>query len=252
MAFGQHVTIDLALQSALRQSQLHVWEGSHCAVTGPVWFEPPFAPMRGIRAIGPCDFGAFSYSYSPLTGVARVGRYCSFADEIQFGPVEHPTDWISTSSFTYDATFIWKTFRELTASSFEPLERHSERPPIIIGNDVWIGTGAYVRAGVSIGDGAIVGARSVVTKDIPPYTVVAGNPARPLKLRFPEHLVEAVRESQWWKYAYTDFSGLPLSDPAAFVERLTERAVEGSITPYAPPKTDLATLLSHLNENRSG
>lgn len=71
---------------------------------------------------------------------------------------------------------------------------------INIGNDVWIGYEAVVLAGVTIGDGAIIGTRAVVTKDVPPYTIVGGVPAKPVKKRFPEEVISALLEIQWWKW----------------------------------------------------
>ena len=71
---------------------------------------------------------------------------------------------------------------------------------IIIGNDVWIGFEAVILAGVTIGDGAIIGARAVVTKDVPPYTIVGGVPAKPIKKRFDEEMIELLLEIQWWNF----------------------------------------------------
>ena len=71
---------------------------------------------------------------------------------------------------------------------------------IVIGNDVWIGYEAVIMAGVTIGDGAIIGARAVVTKDVPPYTVAGGIPAKPIKKRYPEETIAALSELKWWDW----------------------------------------------------
>ena len=71
---------------------------------------------------------------------------------------------------------------------------------IVIGNDVWIGYEAVILSGVTIGDGAVIGARAVVTKDVPPYTIVGGVPAKPIRMRFPEEVVAALQKLQWWNW----------------------------------------------------
>ena len=72
---------------------------------------------------------------------------------------------------------------------------------IVIGNDVWIGFEAVILSGVTIGDGAIIGARAVVTKDVPPYTIVGGVPARPIRKRFSEEVISKLSELQWWNWS---------------------------------------------------
>lgn len=71
---------------------------------------------------------------------------------------------------------------------------------IIIGNDVWIGYETLIMSGVTIGDGAIIGARAVVTKDVPPYTIVAGVPAKPIRRRFHDEVIETLQSAQWWNW----------------------------------------------------
>ena len=75
-----------------------------------------------------------------------------------------------------------------------------KRPPTVIGNDVWIGYEAVIMAGVTIGDGAVIGARAVVTKDVPPYTIVGGVPAKPIRRRFPEDVISDLLKIRWWDW----------------------------------------------------
>lgn len=121
---------------------------------------------------------------------SRIGKYCSIANHVFIGGAEHPIDWIGTSPAFYKGRDSIKL----------KLSEH-ERPTAkmtYIGNDVWIGYRACIKAGVTIGDGAIIGMGAVVTKDIPPYAIVGGNPAKIIKFRFSDDLINDLLESQWW------------------------------------------------------
>ena len=118
-----------------------------------------------------------------------IGKYCSIADGVTFilGG-EHRSDWISTYPFS-------EFFGEGKAIEGHP----ASKGDIVIGNDVWIGQNASILSGVKIGDGAIVGAYSVVSKDVAAYTIVAGNPARTIRTRFDEKSITALLEACWWE-----------------------------------------------------
>lgn len=119
-----------------------------------------------------------------------IGAYCSIADGVQiFLGGEHRTDWVST----YPFSVFWPSARTISGHP-------ASKGCVIIGNDVWIGTEAVILSGVTIGDGAVIGARSVVTRDVPPYAVVAGNPARLVKRRFDEETVSKLLEIKWWEW----------------------------------------------------
>jgi len=239
------IQVDTGLRARLRQHQIHILENSLCTFGDATLAEPPFAPMMGVSLAEPASFGAFSYSYSPLVGVCELGRYCSIADHVSFAATEHPTDRVSTSSFSYDPGYIWRTFAQSRNSSFAPTPVPAALRPggIRIGHDVWIGTRAYVRAGISIGTGAIIGAHAVVTRDVPPFAVVVGNPGRVVRYRFERDVSDALLASKWWRYAYTDFGGLNLEDPLDFAASLQALEEQGSIEPYSPDPLELATLL---------
>lgn len=186
-------------------------------VAGPVILEPPLELSGGLDGNAGVEIGAFTYSWSKITGsVTSIGRYCSIAREVIFGALEHPVDWLSTSSFTYQSDWMWGRFAEEHGREHEAIQRTPEEltPPIRIGNDVWIGVGAYIRGGVVLGDGCIIGAKAVVTRDVPPYAVVVGNPGRIAKYRFDPELIAELLASRWWDYAFPAFSGPSLRDRA--------------------------------------
>jgi len=119
-----------------------------------------------------------------------IGSFCSLASRVTIGGVAHPIDFVSTSP----------AFLSHKDSIKQKFAHHSYLPTIrtMIGNDVWIGEGAYIKAGVSVGHGAIVGMGSVVTKDVAPYAIVAGNPARLIRMRFDQETVDALLAMAWW------------------------------------------------------
>ncbi|GGC69265.1 CatB-related O-acetyltransferase [Chelatococcus reniformis] len=140
------------------------------------------------------QIGAYSYGRPkvrfPESGAnLSIGRYCSIADkvEILLGG-NHRTDWIST--------FPFPAFPAVWPGSAG--EHHASGGDVAIGSDVWLGSGAMIMSGVTVGHGAVVAARAVVTKDVPPYAIVGGNPAKLIRLRFDEAAVAALLASTWW------------------------------------------------------
>lgn len=143
-------------------------------------------------------FGAHSYG-SPTLYQSKndssysVGKFCSIADNVIFMlGSNHRTNWIST----YPFMAFPHHFPEAKDISGHPYSKG----PIIIGNDVWIGSSVTILSGVTIGDGAIIGARSVVAKNVPPYTIVVGNPARVVKLRFSPEQIAKLLLLKWWNW----------------------------------------------------
>lgn len=122
---------------------------------------------------------------------AVIGSYCSIAPgvEIITGGI-HPTDWVSTYPFRIQ----WKMAGALQDGM------PASRGDVIIGNDVWIGSEAFILSGVTIGHGSVIAARSVVTKDVPPYAMVGGTPAKVLKFRFSPETIEKLLAIQWWNW----------------------------------------------------
>lgn len=135
--------------------------------------------------------GYGSYTWARMARV-KVGRFCSIGRAEIGGQGKHPTKWLSTHPAFYSAgRESGVTFASETVFDGEP-------DAVCVGNDVWIGHGAVVMEGCNIGDGAIVAAGSLVTKDVAPYAIVAGVPARALRSRFTDDVVELLLDWKWW------------------------------------------------------
>lgn len=145
--------------------------------------------------------GAFSYiSEGSVVWHAQVGNYVSIARECLLGMAGHPTDWLSPSPVGY-----MNFFRE-HSPDFVPQSRFGFFPQLTrIDHSAWIGARVIVPGNkpLCIGRGAVVAAGSVVTKDVPPYAIVAGNPARLIRMRFEDHIIQTIERSLWWEYDVT-------------------------------------------------
>ncbi len=206
---------------------------------------------RGIDTAQFLKVGSFSYSISPISNsVLSIGRYCSFASFIKFGEMEHPTQWLSSSSFTYDANFpIWKNYTAAQESDFQTahIDMEQRHRGITIGNDVWIGARAYIRGGVTIGHGAIIGSDAVVTKDVEPYGIVVGNPGIMKKKRFDDKTIERLLKLGWWDYDYTDFAGIEFKNIDQAIDQLQDRIASGQIQRYDDAFVTFEEFLTELS-----
>lgn len=150
-----------------------------------------------------CDIGEYSYiqADSKLSNT-KVGKFCSIADNVRTGIGSHPTNMVSTfSSFYYDTTnelkysfYSGKPLVEL----FKKSKDGGGKFIVTIGNDVWVGSHALILDGVTIGDGAIIAAGAVVTKNVEPYAIYGGVPARLIRYRFPSDIAKTLIEDAWW------------------------------------------------------
>ena len=167
------------------------------------------------------SIGSFSYSHSSLNPYLKIGRYCSISWGLAVTGPRHPVEWLTTSNITFDriAPNIRAFHEDHGDGEFRTGDpRAKEAPYPVIGNDVWIGQGVTLNRGISVGDGAIIAANSTVTKDVPPYTIVGGNPARIIKMRFPSRLSDSLLDTAWWQFSPEHFAHQDLSAPEAMVE----------------------------------
>ncbi|MBL8481029.1 MAG: hypothetical protein JNJ60_02450 [Rhodocyclaceae bacterium] len=195
--------------NVLHGHQVQAWNvGRHVKIGSKV------IVRRGVEIGSDVVIGDYSYVSGPRTYVesARIGKFCSIARQTVIGVGNHDHTLASTHPFFFSPEFgnIVTTRREST-----------QRAAPVIGNDVWIAVNAVVMRGVTIGHGAVVAANAVVTRDVPPYAIVGGAPARHLKDRFPPDIVADLLRIQWWDWtedqlqAHADL----FFDTEAFVRR---------------------------------
>lgn len=155
-------------------------------------FEAPIILSR--TTVKNSTIGAYTYcSLGTTVCDAEIGRYCSIGELVYIGLGSHRTGAITTSPALGSSFFDWHSELRLSreTSSFSPVR---------VGHDVWIGTGSIVMGGLTVGNGAVIGAGSVVTKDVAPYTIVAGTPAKAIKQRFPDPVIDRLLQIQPWNY----------------------------------------------------
>lgn len=153
------------------------------------------AIVRAGTEVGPdVVLGDYSYISGPRSYVeaARIGKFCSIARQVTIGPGDHDLAGVSTHPFRLSPAYGG------FVDTVVPLK---QKAPPVIGNDVWIGMNAIVMRGVTVGDGAIVAANSVVTRDVPPYAIVGGSPAKLIRYRFPKEIITALVDVQWWDWS---------------------------------------------------
>lgn len=158
-------------------------------------------------------------------GEVIIGKFCSIAIGVSIVAANHNIKFVSSYPFKTIWNDQWRPLEEVSD--------HTSKGKTIIGNDVWIGKAAFIMNGVTIGDGAVIGAGSVVTKDVPPYAVIGGNPARLLKLRFEPHIINKLLQIKWWDWdeeKIDDFLPLIMSEN---IKIFIQKAEEASIIPRA-------------------
>lgn len=159
--------------------------------------------------------GRYTYISANASAIhTKIGDFCSVASGVAIGGGSHDITAVSTSPvFSKGRNIFNKNF---ASAEYDPYKE------TVIGNDVWIGNRAIILQGVTVGNGAVIGAGSVVTKDVPPYTVVAGNPAREIKKRFDEETIDKLLKLEWWNMTDAEFLkyGEFFTSPEKLIEQI--------------------------------
>jgi len=161
-----------------------------CILTGDIILNDDIVIEKECVLKGKIHIASDLGKRNVLIGDIKIGKYCALADDIKFYGVNHDTS---------KATMQMKLYKEVTGFDLEMIAE-----PIIVGSDVWIGTNTIILPGVKVGNGAVIGAGSIVTKDVKPYEVVAGNPAKHIKWRFNKSVRKKLLKLQWWKLEKAD------------------------------------------------
>ena len=160
------------------------------------------------------SFEKYSFcGYDCQINNSDIGSFCSIADNVIIGPSSHPYNWVGGSPVFYSG-------RDSVKAKFSEFDR--EKPlRTVIGSDVWIGINSMIKSGVKIGHGSIIGMGSVVTKDIEPYTIVGGCPAKIIKKRFNDDIISGLLESKWWELKESDLKKLAvhIKEPILFLKK---------------------------------
>ena len=187
------------------------------------------------------NMGAFSYTNSVLDHGVTIGRYCSIGKMLKIFGAEDFPDWISTSP-----QFYKKDFNSLEdISSISHIERNKNN--VIIGNDVWIGDNVTLKQNIKIGNGAIIAANAVVTKDVPDFAIVGGVPAKLIRYRFSPEIFDKINQLQWWQFDIQDLKGLKADNPVEFLNDLEIKINKGLLKKYIP---SLITCENIMNFNQ--
>jgi phosphonate metabolism protein (transferase hexapeptide repeat family) len=162
--------------------------------------------VLGDTAIEYTELGDYSYlGPGCMVADAEIGKFCAIAAQVRIGAPNHPLDRPSQHRFTYCPEY-YTADAERDHAFFR--ERRADR--VVIGNDVWIGHAVIVMPGVTVGDGAVLAAGAVVTRDVAPYTIVGGVPAKQIRERFNRDIAAQLTAIAWWNWpAETIFQRLP-------------------------------------------
>lgn len=199
------------------------------------------APIRTQGGRIQClSIGAFSYfnDNTYIRAVKKIGRFCAIGPNVQLGLPEHSVKSLSPHIIFPNQDSKWTAGFTKYANENSEIEVISKKqneelkkPMIEIGNDVWLGANAIVMRGVKIGNGAVIAAGAVVTRDVSPYEIVGGIPAKHIKFRFNNKIVKKLEDLQWWDYGPDIMKNIDITNPKSAVIEL-ERRIESSPKNY--------------------
>lgn len=166
--------------------------------------------------------GSFSYKWSSLNLNTFIGRYCSIGGHVKIMSSRHPYEYASSSPFSYSSINIFSTFLMDHATEYKLVsnDKGVAHLKTIIEDDVWIGDNVIIAPGIIIGRGSVVATGSIVTKDVKPYSIVGGVPAKIIKFRFSEEIIALLEDSEWWQYEFDVFNGYDIKNQIYLPKKL--------------------------------
>ena len=176
--------------------------------------------------------GAFSYFNDNIyiRATKSIGRFCAFGPNVQIGLPEHSVRSLSPSIIFCNSDSNWANgFSDYSVDNgalekvINGQNKELNRPMIEIGNDVWVGANAIIMRGVRIGDGAVIAAGAVVTKDVLPYEIVGGVPAKHIRFKFPKKIINELNSLKWWEYGPSIIKGIDITDVKSAIPILEKR-----------------------------
>ncbi|MDW4528388.1 CatB-related O-acetyltransferase [Rossellomorea marisflavi] len=207
--------------------KLGLWvnDVENIAEKGKLYIEPPVRILN--TEIRNAKIGAYTFMRGGyVQNVRSIGRFCSIAKGLTIGLGEHPTEYLSSHPFQYESVFpFWKESERFEGT----VEKKQMKSSPVIGNDVWIGANVTILRGVTIGDGAVVAAGAIVNKDVKPYEIVGGVPAKHIKFRFDDDQIEKLLEIKWWDYTLESLNGVNFSNIDEAIKELEKRMEEGKL-----------------------
>lgn len=187
-----------------------------------LYVEPPVRLLDTV--VKNAKIGAYTYMRGGyVQNVRSIGRFCSIAKGITIGLGEHPISYLSSHPFQYENVFpFWNESKRFISQ----VEKEKMKSSPIIGNDVWIGANVTILRGVKIGDGAVIASGAVVNKDVQPYEIVGGVPAKHIRFRFNEEIISKLLELKWWDYTLESLAGVDFTNIENAIEELNKRKEE--------------------------
>ena len=199
------------------------------------------------------NIGSYTYmggGNTILRKINNIGRFCAIASNVQAGHFEHPTDYLSINHMLHGKwNQVWESTNDFYKRNNKMISKsidnfYNDFKPdeysINIGNDVWIGEGAFISRNINIGDGAIIAAHAVVTKDVPPYSIVGGVPAKIIKYRFEEKIINKLLELKWWDYGLNGLDNVDFTNIEQAVEQI-EFNINNNLELFKPKKIEWNT-----------
>jgi len=189
------------------------------SVSSEATLHPPVRLYGAVTVNAKAQIG--KYTYIGRDGYvgrgAVIGNYCSIARNAEISPINHPTDYLSSHPFQYNTNH----FSDHPGYRTHVRVKGPSANPAVIGHDVWIGAGAMICQGVNVGTGAVIAGGAVVTKDVPPYAIVAGVPAKLIRYRFDEGTIDRLLNSKWWELEPKDMVDVDFQNIADALDRIT-------------------------------